>query len=169
MNANAVKATLPALIDSLRNAQKWPEKMTVLDFIDTLIRTAPTQTSLRVPELIPVVSEAMWDTKKEVKDRAYKTMEKVCQLIVNRDIERFIPELIKCIAKPENVPETVPCSVPPLSSPRSRSPLLPSWFPCSTVVLVSATLPSSVRPLSSSTTCASSSTTRTSLLLSCPR
>jgi elongation factor 3 len=107
INGNAVKATLPALIDSLRNAQKWPEKMTVLDFIDTLIRTAPTQTAIRVPELIPVVSEAMWDTKKEVKDRAYKTMEKVCQLIVNRDIERFIPEVIKCIAKPENVPETV--------------------------------------------------------------
>ncbi|KAL2200273.1 armadillo-type protein [Corynascus similis CBS 632.67] len=107
VNANAIKATIPALVDSLRNAQKWPEKMTVLDFIDTLIRTAPTQTSLLVPELIPVVSEAMWDTKKEVKDRAYKTMEKVCQLIVNRDIERFIPELIKCIAKPENVPETV--------------------------------------------------------------
>jgi elongation factor 3 len=107
INPNAVKATLPALIDSLRNAQKWPEKMTVLDFIDTLVRTAPTQTALRVPDLIPVVSEAMWDTKKEVKDRAYKTMEKVCQLIVNRDIERFIPEVIKCIAKPENVPETV--------------------------------------------------------------
>jgi elongation factor 3 len=107
MNPNAVKATLPALIDSLRNAQKWPEKMTALDFIDSIIRTAPTQTALRVPDLIPVVSEAMWDTKKEVKDRAYKTMEKVCQLIVNRDIERFIPELIKCIAKPENVPETV--------------------------------------------------------------
>ena len=49
----------------------------------------------------------MWDTKKEVKDHAYKTMEKICELIVNRDIERFIPELIKCIAKPENVPETV--------------------------------------------------------------
>ncbi|KAK4097813.1 ARM repeat-containing protein [Parathielavia hyrcaniae] len=107
LNPNAVKATLPALIDSLRNAQKWPEKMTALDFIDTLIQSTPVQTAFRVPELIPVVSEAMWDTKKEVKDRAYKTMEKVCQLIVNRDIERFIPELIRCIAKPENVPETV--------------------------------------------------------------
>jgi elongation factor 3 len=95
------------LIDTLRNAQKWPEKMTALDFIDSLIQTASPQLSLRVPELIPVISEAMWDTKKEVKDRAYKTMEKLCQLIVNRDIERFIPELIKCIAKPENVPETV--------------------------------------------------------------
>ncbi|KAJ9143033.1 Elongation factor 3 [Pleurostoma richardsiae] len=107
INPNAVKATLPALIDSLRNAQKWPEKMTVLDFIDTLVRTAPAQVAFRVPELIPVVSEAMWDTKKDVKERAYKTMEKICQLIVNKDIERFIPELIKCIAKPENVPETV--------------------------------------------------------------
>ncbi|KAK3389540.1 armadillo-type protein [Podospora didyma] len=107
LNPNSIKAVLPALIDSLRNAQKWPEKMTALDFIDTLIQSAPSQTALRVPELIPVISEAMWDTKKEVKDRAYKTMEKLCQLIVNRDIERFIPELIKCIAKPEFVPETV--------------------------------------------------------------
>ncbi|KAB5532654.1 armadillo-type protein [Coniochaeta sp. 2T2.1] len=107
INPNAIKATLPALSDSIRNAQKFSEKMAALDFLDTLVRTAETQMSFRVPELIPVISDAMWDTKKEVKDRAYKTMEKLCSLIVNRDIERFIPELIKCIAKPENVPETV--------------------------------------------------------------
>ena len=107
INPNATKAVLPPIVDSLRNAQKWQEKICALDFLDTVIRTAPTQTSLLVPALIPVVSESMWDTKKEVKERAFKTMEKVCELIVNRDIERFIPELIKCIAKPENVPETV--------------------------------------------------------------
>ncbi|KAL1836015.1 hypothetical protein VTK73DRAFT_5228 [Phialemonium thermophilum] len=107
LNPNAIKAALPPVVSSLRNAQKWPEKMTALDFLDSLIRTAPAQTAFRVPDLIPVISEAMWDTKKEVKDRAYKTMEQLCQLIVNKDIERFIPELIKCIAKPENVPETV--------------------------------------------------------------
>jgi len=107
INSNAVKATLPPLIDSIRNAQKWPEKMAALDFIETIIASSPIQIGLRVPDLIPVISEAMWDTKKEVKDRAYTTMEKLCALIVNRDIERFIPELIKCIAKPENVPETV--------------------------------------------------------------
>ena len=92
---------------SITSAQKWQEKMLALDFLDALIKSAPTQVSYRVPDLIPVVSESMWDTKKDVKDRAYKTMEKLCSLIVNKDIERFIPELIKCIAKPENVPETV--------------------------------------------------------------
>jgi elongation factor 3 len=107
INPNAVKAILPHIVNSILTAQKWPEKITALDCIETLVRTAPAQLAYRVPELIPVVSESMWDTKKEVKERAYKTMEKICELVVNKDIERFIPELIKCIAKPENVPETV--------------------------------------------------------------
>ena len=106
-NANAVKAIIPHIVKSLRSAQKWPEKMTDLACIEALCSSAPAQTAFRVPDLIPIVSEAMWDTKPEVKKAAYATMEKVCGLIVNKDIERFIPELIKCIAKPENVPETV--------------------------------------------------------------
>ena len=107
ISPNAVKAVLPHIINSILTAQKWPEKITALDCIDVLVKNAPAQLAFRVPDLIPVVSESMWDTKKEVKEHAYKTMEKLCELIVNRDIERFIPELIKCIAKPENVPETV--------------------------------------------------------------
>ena len=107
INPNAVKAVLPAITSSIRSAQKWPEKITGLDCIEALVESAPAQLAYRVPDLIPVVSESMWDTKPEVKKAAYGTMEKVCGLIVNKDIDRFIPELIKCIAKPENVPETV--------------------------------------------------------------
>lgn len=107
VNANAVKSIIPVFVNSIRTTQKWPEKMTVLECIESLCESAKAQTGLRVPDLIPVVSEAMWDTKPEVKKRAYTTMTKVCELISNKDIERFIPELIKCIAKPENVPETI--------------------------------------------------------------
>jgi len=107
INPNAVKAALPAIIESIRNAQKWQEKITGLSCVEALVVSAPTQLALRVPDLIPVVSESMWDTKPEVKKMAYDTMGKICSLIVNKDIDRFIPELIKCIAKPENVPETV--------------------------------------------------------------
>ncbi|KAF2628997.1 ARM repeat-containing protein [Macroventuria anomochaeta] len=106
-NPNAVKAIIPHISHSLENAQKWPEKMTDLKCIETLAASAPAQMAFRVPELIPVISGAMWDTKPEVKKAAYATMEKICALISNKDIERFIPELIKCISKPENVPETV--------------------------------------------------------------
>ncbi|KAH0843676.1 hypothetical protein AYO21_05461 [Fonsecaea monophora] len=107
INPNAVKVALPHIRNSIITAQKWPEKMTGLDCIEALVETAPTQLSFLVPTLIPIVSESMWDTKPEVKKKAYGTMEKICKLIENKDIEKFIPELIKCIAKPENVPETV--------------------------------------------------------------
>ncbi|KAL3418498.1 Elongation factor 3 [Phlyctema vagabunda] len=107
ISANAVKIVLQPVINSILTAQKWQEKITGLTFIEELVKTSPAQLALRVPELIPVVSESMWDTKPEVKKMAYGTMEKICGLIVNKDIDRFIPELIKCIAKPENVPETV--------------------------------------------------------------
>jgi elongation factor 3 len=107
VNANGVKAVLPPIINSILTAQKWQEKITGLTCIEALVESSPAQLALRVPDLIPVVSESMWDTKPEVKKMAYGTMEKVCGLIVNKDIDRFIPELIKCIAKPDNVPETV--------------------------------------------------------------
>ncbi|PGH23963.1 hypothetical protein AJ80_02025 [Polytolypa hystricis UAMH7299] len=107
INPNSVKAVLPPIINSILSAQKWPEKMSALKCVEALVESAPAQLAYRVPDLIPVVSESMWDTKPDVKKAAYGTMEKVCALIVNKDIERFIPELIKCISKPENVPETV--------------------------------------------------------------
>ncbi|CAG8012071.1 unnamed protein product [Penicillium salamii] len=107
VSGNAVKATITPILDSLANAQKWPEKKCALDCLDQLVDSAKMQLGYQVPTLIPVISEAMWDTKTEIKKAAYSTMEKVCNLIVNKDIERFIPELIKCIAKPQNVPETV--------------------------------------------------------------
>jgi len=106
-NPNAIKAIIPHIIKSLETAQKWPEKMCDLKCIEILTASAPAQMAFRVPDLIPVISGAMWDTKAEVKKAAYATMERLCTLISNKDIERFIPELIKCIAKPENVPETV--------------------------------------------------------------
>jgi elongation factor 3 len=106
-NPYAVKVIIPAIIESLRTTQKWPEKMCDLQLIEILCKTAAPQLAYRVPDLIPVISEAMWDTKPEVKKAAYATMERLCALISNKDIERFIPELIKCIAKPENVPETI--------------------------------------------------------------
>ncbi|KAJ5874591.1 uncharacterized protein N7529_003021 [Penicillium soppii] len=107
VSGNAVKAIITPILNSLANAQKWTEKKCALDCIDQLVESAKMQLGYQVPTLLPVISEAMWDTKSEIKKAAYATMEKVCGLIVNKDIERFIPELIKCIAKPQNVPETV--------------------------------------------------------------
>lgn len=107
INPNAVKAVLPALSKSITTAQKWQEKLTALKCIEVLVKTAPAQLGMRLPEVIPTLSEAMWDTKPEVKKAAKVTMTNVCTLISNKDIDRFIPELVACIADPTRVPETV--------------------------------------------------------------
>ncbi|CAL9735464.1 elongation factor 3A [Monosporozyma servazzii] len=103
----AIKTLLPHLTDRLSNTNKWQEKVAVLAAIAALVDAAKTQVALRMPELIPVLSEAMWDTKKEVKAAATATMTKATETVDNKDIDRFIPELIGCIADPKLVPETV--------------------------------------------------------------
>lgn len=103
----AVKAILPSLLENLSSTNKWTEKVSILKAISLLVDTAKGPIALRMPELIPVLSEAMWDTKKEVKEAATATMTKSTETIDNKDIEKFIPKLIACIANPSEVPETV--------------------------------------------------------------
>ncbi|KAL7665096.1 Elongation factor 3 [[Candida] zeylanoides] len=103
----AIKVILPKILENLHSTNKWTEKVAILAAISQLVDTAKGPIALRMPELIPVLSECMWDTKKEVKDAATKTMTKSTETIDNKDIEKFIPKLIECIAKPTEVPETV--------------------------------------------------------------
>ncbi|OLL24351.1 Elongation factor 3 [Neolecta irregularis DAH-3] len=107
INPFAVKAVLPPILESIKTANKWQQKLATLHLLNDLVDHAPSQLGIRMPEIIPVVSEAMWDTKPEVKKGARETMTKTCTLVANADIERFIPALIECIARPEEVPETV--------------------------------------------------------------
>lgn len=101
------KYILPRLVDRLQNASKWQEKIADLKAIEILVENAKGQMALRMPELIPALSEAMWDTKPEVKAAATKTMEACTATIDNKDIEPFIPKLIDSISNPDDVPETV--------------------------------------------------------------
>ncbi|EMR08337.1 elongation factor 3 [Pneumocystis murina B123] len=107
MNSYAIKTMLFYITDSIKTSGKWMEKMCAFRLLDMLVEKAPCQMSYRLPELIPVLSESMWDTKTEVKNQARKTMANVCSLISNPDIDKFIPVLIDCIAQPEKVPETI--------------------------------------------------------------
>lgn len=82
-------------------------KVLALETISILVDVAKAQIALRMPELIPVLSEAMWDTKADVKKAATATISKSTDTIDNKDIIKFIPALIKCISDPSQVSETV--------------------------------------------------------------
>lgn len=103
----SIKIILPKLLENLSTSNKWTEKVAILAAVSQLVDTAKAQIALRMPELIPVLSDAMWDTKKEVKAAATATMTKSTETIDNKDIEKFIPQLVQCIADPTLVGQTV--------------------------------------------------------------
>jgi elongation factor 3 len=107
MAPNAVAHITPMLMEALTNSKKWPTKMLSLSLIDELVKISPKALHSVIPKIVPSISDCMWDTKPDVKKAATATMGNVCSLADNKDIERFIPAVIQCINKPENVPETI--------------------------------------------------------------
>ncbi|KAH9961146.1 P-loop containing nucleoside triphosphate hydrolase protein [Lactifluus volemus] len=109
-NANPWSAALllPALLHQIKTAGKWQVKTGCLTVLDQLIVRAPQQTAKLMPDIVPVLSEAMWDTKADVKKQARESLTKATALISNKDIERFIPALIQTLINPvEEVPKTI--------------------------------------------------------------
>ncbi|VVT58572.1 uncharacterized protein SAPINGB_P006276 [Magnusiomyces paraingens] len=103
----AVKVLVPYLLERVEKSNKWTEKVSALEAISILVDVAQAQIALLMTQLIPVLSEAMWDTKADVKKAATATITKSTDTIDNKDIEKFIPALIKCISDPTLVTETV--------------------------------------------------------------
>jgi elongation factor 3 len=107
-NPWATALLLPALLHEIRTAGKWQVKTGALVVLNQLVTSAPIQTARLMPDIVPVLAEAIWDTKADVKKAARDSLTKACALVSNKDIERFIPALIKALINPvEEVPNTI--------------------------------------------------------------
>ncbi|KAH9935812.1 P-loop containing nucleoside triphosphate hydrolase protein [Amylocystis lapponica] len=108
MNPWAAGLVLPALLHEIKTAGKWQIKTGSLVVLNQLVVSAPAQTARLTPEIVPILSEAIWDTKADVKKAARDSLQKATALVSNKDIERFIPALIKALVNPvEEVPNTI--------------------------------------------------------------
>ncbi|KAF9972278.1 translational elongation factor EF-1 alpha [Actinomortierella ambigua] len=102
----AVSVLLPNLFHAIINS-KWQSKIGALDILAGLAQTAPLQVSQCLSDIVPVVSEAMWDTKKEVQDAAEATTRACFEVVGNPDLTKVIPALVGCIRKPDEAPECI--------------------------------------------------------------
>lgn len=108
MNPWATALVLPALLHEIKTAGKWQVKTGSLVALNQLVKSAPLQMARLMPEIVPVLAEAIWDTKADVKKAARDALTKATALVSNKDIERFIPALIKALINPvEEVPNTI--------------------------------------------------------------
>lgn len=108
MNPWATPLILPALLVQIKSAGKWQIKTGCLTALNELVKVAPTQTASLTPEIIPILAEAIWDTKADVKKAARDSLKQTTALVSNKDIVNFIPALINALTNPvEEVPKTI--------------------------------------------------------------
>ena len=108
MNPWATALILPALLHEIKNNGKWQVKTGSITVLNQLVQSAPVQTAKLMPDIVPILAEAIWDTKADVKKAARESLTKATALVSNKDIERFIPALIKALINPvEEVPKTL--------------------------------------------------------------
>uniref|UniRef100_A0A7S3I8I3 ABC transporter domain-containing protein n=2 Tax=Choreotrichia TaxID=141411 RepID=A0A7S3I8I3_9SPIT len=86
---------------------KWQGNLVRVEMIGELSSKHPAQMARHLTEVIPVLSELMYDTKAQVKEAATSAMRTACNTVLNKDIVGFIPEIIECITHPEKTAETV--------------------------------------------------------------
>ncbi|BGP13606.1 hypothetical protein JCM10213_007782 [Rhodosporidiobolus nylandii] len=99
---------LPILLEQIRTAGKWQVKTGALAVMDQLVISAPEQCARLMPEIIPTMVDAIWDTKSDVKKAARASLTTLCALVTNKDIEKFVPALINCLINPvEETTKTV--------------------------------------------------------------
>jgi len=80
MNPWATFVILPPILEQIKTAGKWQIKTGCLDVLQQLITSAPGQIGRAMPDVIPVLAGAVWDTKADVKKAAKVTLERACSL-----------------------------------------------------------------------------------------
>jgi len=104
---NGMKALLPQLLGALSADAAWQGKVVALNAFISLAKVAPLYVNHALPEIIPEISQCMWDSKSEVQKAATNALTAVCKTITNPDLLPFIPELVRAIEQPNEVPETI--------------------------------------------------------------
>ncbi|PLW04565.1 hypothetical protein PCASD_26281, partial [Puccinia coronata f. sp. avenae] len=104
----ALHLILPVLLNQIATAGKWQVKTGALKVLDVLVVSAADQMAKAMPDIVPVLAAAIWDTKADVKKAARSSLTKSCALVSNKDIEKFIPALISALINPvEEVPKCI--------------------------------------------------------------
>ena len=106
VHVNSIPIFLPLII-AASNEFAWQTKQGAYEAVSALATTAPYELSRSLPLIIPFVTEGQTDTKAQVADAASKALLGVCLAVGNRDIERFVPDLVSALAHPTEMPDCV--------------------------------------------------------------
>jgi elongation factor 3 len=107
MTVPSVSLVFDEVCKQAKDNTEWKVKVLCMELLGAWVENAPEFLATKMTELVPLLSALMWDSKKQVKEGAAKSLAEVCKCISNNDIQPFVPALVDAIAHPENVEECI--------------------------------------------------------------
>mmetsp|Transcript_70157 Transcript_70157/g.146771 ORF Transcript_70157/g.146771 Transcript_70157/m.146771 type:complete len:1044 (+) Transcript_70157:76-3207(+) len=95
MSPYAVQACVPAIQSGLGVKAKPPHKVGTLKVLESMAEKMPSSIGHVLVTLAMPVAELTCDIKKEVKEAAVKCMTAICNCTGNKDLEPFLPFVVK--------------------------------------------------------------------------
>lgn len=87
--------------------EDWRVKVGTLQLLKTLSPRMPKQISPLLPQIIPQVSNCIYDSKKQVQVAGIDALNEACRAISNEDIRHLTPQLVSVIARPDESASTL--------------------------------------------------------------
>ncbi|KUF98753.1 Chromodomain-helicase-DNA-binding protein 7 [Phytophthora nicotianae] len=106
VNPLAIHTVLKQIYTALE-LRHWQSKVAALNLLKELSETASEEVSGWLPEIMPIVSEYVWDTKKQVQAASIDALIAVCSKISNDDVVPLVPTLVGVIARPEETMKAI--------------------------------------------------------------
>jgi elongation factor 3 len=103
---HGVAVVLPTLFEAML-AQKWQTNEGACKMLQAIANRAPSQVAVCMPEIVPVMTQALGNARQAVKDAAAAAMSACMSTVNNKDLEQFIPMLIDTMQNPIKVPDCV--------------------------------------------------------------
>lgn len=103
----ACKQVLPVLFACMDHKLHWQTKLSAVNAIISLTKTAERAMALCLPEIVPEVTAIMCDAKKQVVTAAFEAMKAACASLDNMDVKPFVPAMISAIANNAEVPDCI--------------------------------------------------------------
>ena len=106
LSPHAFRLVYPYILSGM-SEEDWRVKVGTLSFLKSYAPRISLQLSPLLPELIPAISECIYDSKRQVQLAGIETMNETCKVITNDDIKPIVPSLVSVIANPDESAKTL--------------------------------------------------------------
>jgi len=100
LSGQGVKLVMPALLQGVEDSA-WKTKKAAIDLLGSMAHCAPRQLGTCLPTIVPVMAEAVSDSKAQVRDAAKAALNQVGSVIKNPEILAIAKVIINSLSDPE--------------------------------------------------------------------